>query len=171
MRDGTGGHPGGQAGDGGDGQRGTGRPLFPVDRWVAWAIGLSRAVPAPATLTVSLARADGSRLRLLDLVHRGAALLLFDDGRLPGWNAAAIEALVGDLPDVSVYRLLSSPPPAAQPADLVDAKGTLWPRWRPAPGGAALVRPGTWGGLRCALQPKGCAPGCDVLSDIREIEQ
>lgn len=88
-----------------------------------------------------LSRADGGRLRLLDLVSRRAALLLFDDGRLPGWSTAAVEPLIGDVPHVSVYRLLPSARGAAQACDLVDASGTLWPRWRPLAGSAALVRP------------------------------
>jgi hypothetical protein len=92
-----------------------------------------------------LVDADGAKGRLLDLAGEDAALLLFDDGRLPGWNAAAIEAALGSVPHLRVARLrrpgLPSPlaPAEARSYQIVD--GRLWNAWQATGQLAALVRP------------------------------
>lgn len=95
----------------------------------------ARAEDGPVTLP------DGGRTRLLDLAHRDAALLLFQDASLPAWNAAEVAAIVSAIPGLRVWRLLSTAQAPAGPADVVDATGGLWRRWRAAPGSAALIRP------------------------------
>ncbi|MGH7390536.1 MAG: FAD-dependent monooxygenase [Candidatus Rokuibacteriota bacterium] len=95
----------------------------------------ARAEDGPVTLP------DGRHARLLDLVSRDAALLLFQDLSLPAWNAPEVEEIVSDVPGLRVWRLVSSARSPAGPADVVDDTGGLWRRWRPAPGSAALIRP------------------------------
>lgn len=83
----------------------------------------------------------GQRCRLLDLAGRRAALLLFDDRRLPGWNRSEIEALVADVPDLAVVRIVPAAA-APEPDDgLRDATGQLWKAWDATGGMAALIRP------------------------------
>jgi 2-polyprenyl-6-methoxyphenol hydroxylase-like FAD-dependent oxidoreductase len=95
----------------------------------------ARAEDGPVTLP------DGRHARLLDLANRDAALLLFQDLSLPAWNASEIEGIVSGIPGLRVWRLVSSARSPAGPADVVDATGALWRRWRPSPGSAALIRP------------------------------
>jgi 2-polyprenyl-6-methoxyphenol hydroxylase-like FAD-dependent oxidoreductase len=95
----------------------------------------ARAEDGPVTLP------DGRHARLLDLASRDAALLLFQDQSLPAWNALEVEALVRGVPGLHVWRLVASARAPAGPADVVDSTGSLWRRWRPAPGSAALIRP------------------------------
>jgi 2-polyprenyl-6-methoxyphenol hydroxylase-like FAD-dependent oxidoreductase len=95
----------------------------------------ARAEDGPVTLP------DGRHARLLDLASRDAALLLFQDLSLPAWNASEIEGIVSGVPGLRVWRLVSSAQSPAGPADVVDSTGGLWPRWRPGPGAAALIRP------------------------------
>ncbi|HSE93457.1 MAG TPA: FAD-dependent monooxygenase [Methylomirabilota bacterium] len=95
----------------------------------------ARAEDGPVTLP------DGRHTRLLDLASREAALLLFQDLGLPAWNAAEIEGIVSGVPGLRVWRLVSSARAPAGPADVVDSTGSLWRRWRPTPGSAALIRP------------------------------
>jgi hypothetical protein len=83
----------------------------------------------------------GHDLRLLHLAAHDAALLLFDDGRLPRWNAGEIERAVGGVPDVKVHRIVRTSAEADDGRDLIDASGTAWTAWRPENGTAVLVRP------------------------------
>ncbi len=84
----------------------------------------------------------GQAMRLLDLVGPGAALLLFDDGRLPGWPLDEIRSAVSPIGRLQVVHLLSpatpvTPPPGAH--RLLDAG--CWSRWEADGHLAALVRP------------------------------
>jgi hypothetical protein len=93
-------------------------------------------------------------LRLLDLAAREAALLLFDDGRLPGWREAEVLGLLRDVPALRVHRIVPAAAASAGPA-LVDASGGIWRRWRPAPGQVALLRPdGHVGWMRARPSPE-----------------
>ncbi|HEX9821081.1 MAG TPA: FAD-dependent monooxygenase [Methylomirabilota bacterium] len=83
---------------------------------------------------------EGTPLRLHALAARDAALLLFDDGRLPGWNAADVGARLRHLPGLAVVRVARTQG-AAHPGDVVDVDGAVWRDWKPRPGTAALVRP------------------------------
>jgi 2-polyprenyl-6-methoxyphenol hydroxylase-like FAD-dependent oxidoreductase len=83
---------------------------------------------------------DGEEVRLHGLVAREAALLLFDDGRLPGWNVEDVEARLQGIDGLRVARIVPSPA-HARLIDLVDVDGTVWHEWQPRPGTAALVRP------------------------------
>jgi 2-polyprenyl-6-methoxyphenol hydroxylase-like FAD-dependent oxidoreductase len=83
---------------------------------------------------------DGATLRVHALAARDAALLLFDDGRLPGWDAGDIGARLRDVPGLTVVRVARTPE-AARPGDVVDVEGAVWRAWRPRAGTAALVRP------------------------------
>jgi 2-polyprenyl-6-methoxyphenol hydroxylase-like FAD-dependent oxidoreductase len=85
-------------------------------------------------------RRDGVSLRLHSLVARDAALLLFDDGRLPGWDAGDISARLRHLPGVAVVRVARTEG-AVRPGDVVDVDGVVWRDWKPRSGMAALVRP------------------------------
>ncbi len=84
---------------------------------------------------------DGRGLRLIDLAARDAALLLFDDGRLPRWSAGEVERALEGLPDLKVYRLVRTKAAADEGRDLVDYSGAAWDAWRLDEGTAALVRP------------------------------
>jgi 2-polyprenyl-6-methoxyphenol hydroxylase-like FAD-dependent oxidoreductase len=84
---------------------------------------------------------DGVPLRLHDLVTRGdAALLLFDDGRLPGWDVQNLVRRLQGVEGIRVVRVASSTS-AATSGDYVDVDGTVWSELRLRPGTAALVRP------------------------------
>jgi 2-polyprenyl-6-methoxyphenol hydroxylase-like FAD-dependent oxidoreductase len=93
-----------------------------------------------------LRRADGEMLRLLDLAARDAALLLFDDGRLPRWRLRDVEGILHDVAGLGIHRLSPSGSGGGsgssdtEPA-LIDVSGGIWEAWRPGPGGVALVRP------------------------------
>jgi 2-polyprenyl-6-methoxyphenol hydroxylase-like FAD-dependent oxidoreductase len=90
----------------------------------------------------ALERGGGRELRLLDLVGREAALLLFDDGRLPGWNVRQVEGLLAGIPELRVYRLLAASASPGGAHDLVDVTGAIRRSWRPGPADtAALIRP------------------------------
>jgi 2-polyprenyl-6-methoxyphenol hydroxylase-like FAD-dependent oxidoreductase len=84
--------------------------------------------------------ADGTAGRLLDLAAREAALLLFDDGRLPRWDLQEIRDAVGGIGGVGVHRIV---PAGVTPtaADRSDRTARIWQSWRAAGGLAALVRP------------------------------
>ncbi|MNL45222.1 hypothetical protein D3C87_1678530 [compost metagenome] len=82
----------------------------------------------------------GQGIRLIDLVSREAALLLFDDARLPGWDGAAVAGLLADIPGLRVVRIVPSMCKAIE-GDYRDATGALWKAWRAQGGDAALVRP------------------------------
>jgi hypothetical protein len=93
----------------------------------------ARAPDAPITR-------DGAPLRLHALAARDAALLLFDDGRLPAWDLEDVRRRVCAAPGVMVHRIVRTPA-AARPGDVSDTEGRLWRDWRPGPGTAALLRP------------------------------
>lgn len=83
----------------------------------------------------------GHDRRLLHLAAHDAALLLFDDGRLPRWNVGEIERAVGGIADVNVHRIVRTTAEADDVRDLIDVSGTAWIAWRPENGTAVLVRP------------------------------
>lgn len=83
---------------------------------------------------------DGRSSRLLDLADREAALLLFDDRRLPGWDPTAIVQLLRDVPGLAVRTILATEAEAA-PGELRDATGALWREWRATGSMTALLRP------------------------------
>ncbi|MDQ3815562.1 MAG: FAD-dependent monooxygenase [Armatimonadota bacterium] len=82
----------------------------------------------------------GHKLRLLDLVHPQAALLLFDDGHLPDWSLEQVASLVSEVPELKVVRLAPHHAPV-QPGALRDATGQLWKTWEATGDLAALIRP------------------------------
>ena len=49
---------------------------------------------------------DGKQIRLMDLVSPGAALLLFDNGRL---FKREIQPMFSRIPELKVYRVVSDP--------------------------------------------------------------
>jgi hypothetical protein len=95
---------------------------------------------------------NGNSLRLLDLAGPNPVLLLFDDGRLPGWDVAQIAELFGNINDLKIALLLSNKAPARTDAYRDGSpNGSLWNSWRVTGGAAALVRPDGyvgWMGLR-----------------------
>jgi 2-polyprenyl-6-methoxyphenol hydroxylase-like FAD-dependent oxidoreductase len=94
---------------------------------------------------------DGAKVRLLDLAARDAALLLFEDGRLPHWNREEVQRCAEHIPRLQVVPILH--PDAPLTSGFRDPDGSVWRAWGqersdpPAsrvPGGgatAALVRP------------------------------
>ena len=97
-------------------------------------------LPGTRAPNARLAR-DGVPLRLHDLVTRGdAALLLFDDGRLPGWDVQNLVRRLQGVEGIRVVRVAASSS-AAMSGDFVDVDGTVWSELRLRPGTAALVRP------------------------------
>jgi 2-polyprenyl-6-methoxyphenol hydroxylase-like FAD-dependent oxidoreductase len=95
---------------------------------------------------------NGDSFRLLDLADPNPVLLLFDDGRLPGWNVAHIAETFRNINDLKIALLLSSKAPGRLDAYRDgSSNGTLWNSWRVSGGAAALVRPDGyvgWMGLR-----------------------
>jgi hypothetical protein len=85
---------------------------------------------------------DGAALRLHELAARDAALLLFDDGRLPGWDVEDIGARLRDVDGLAVVRVARTQG-GARAGDVVDLDGAVWRDWTPRSGTAALVRPDT----------------------------
>jgi 2-polyprenyl-6-methoxyphenol hydroxylase-like FAD-dependent oxidoreductase len=84
--------------------------------------------------------ADGRRLRLHDLAARDAALLLFDDGRLPGWHPGAVADALRGIAGLRVVRVARAGSPVG-PGDVRDAAGRVWKDWRATGETCALVRP------------------------------
>ena len=84
--------------------------------------------------------ADGRRRRLHDLAARDAALLLFDDGRLPGWNPGAVADVLHGIAGLRVVRLARAGA-QLEPGDVRDATGRVWKDWRATGETCALVRP------------------------------
>jgi 2-polyprenyl-6-methoxyphenol hydroxylase-like FAD-dependent oxidoreductase len=82
---------------------------------------------------------DESRLRLLDLAGPGPALLLFDDGRLPGWDPDRTKQHFQNVNDLRVILIIPSKAPRTDGAYV--ASDPLWRVWNPSWGLAALVRP------------------------------
>jgi 2-polyprenyl-6-methoxyphenol hydroxylase-like FAD-dependent oxidoreductase len=83
----------------------------------------------------------GRDLRLIDLAAHDAALLLFDDTRLPRWNVDEIERAVGGVPELKVHRIVRTKAAADDRRDLIDVSGAAWSAWGPDHGTAALMRP------------------------------
>jgi 2-polyprenyl-6-methoxyphenol hydroxylase-like FAD-dependent oxidoreductase len=84
---------------------------------------------------------NGQGARMVDLTGPGPALILFDDGRLPGWEPTQVSHLFQDINDLQVIRLF--PSDEAKTGDgYVDASGgDLWKEWAVTGGSTALVRP------------------------------
>jgi 3-(3-hydroxy-phenyl)propionate hydroxylase len=82
---------------------------------------------------------DGSRMRLLDLARSQPVLLLFDEGRLPGWDPGRIKQLFHNIDDLNVTLLARPNIPGAEGAYV--ASESLWQIWNPFWGLAALLRP------------------------------
>jgi len=102
-------------------------------------VGTDRLVGARAP-DGDLDDASGRRLRLHDLASREAALILFDDGRLPGWRPTDVAPVVRDLPGIRIVRLR---PAGAElhAGDVRATSGRLWDDWRATGETCALVRP------------------------------
>jgi hypothetical protein len=90
-----------------------------------------------------LRKGDGEELRLLDLASREAALLLFDDGRLPRWDVLQVQGLVSGIPELRVYRVMTAGATPEGSEDLVEFSDAIRWAWRPGQAGtaAALIRP------------------------------
>jgi 2-polyprenyl-6-methoxyphenol hydroxylase-like FAD-dependent oxidoreductase len=82
---------------------------------------------------------DERRIRLLDLVGPHPVLLLFDEGRLPGWDPHQIKQHFSNINDLMVV-LITHPKAPRSEAGYV-ASDPLWRTWGAAWGMAALVRP------------------------------
>jgi 2-polyprenyl-6-methoxyphenol hydroxylase-like FAD-dependent oxidoreductase len=82
---------------------------------------------------------DGSLIRLIDLTCSQPVLLLFDEGRLPGWDAGRIKQLFPNIDDLKV--ILVVPPEVPRINSVYVASESLWRAWNPFWGLAALVRP------------------------------
>jgi 2-polyprenyl-6-methoxyphenol hydroxylase-like FAD-dependent oxidoreductase len=82
---------------------------------------------------------DESRIRLLDLAGPNPALLLFDEGRLPGWDPARIKQHFDNIHDLKV--VLVTPPKAPRTDGAYVASDQLWRTWSAGWGMAALIRP------------------------------
>ncbi len=85
---------------------------------------------------------DGGVGRLLDLAGPQPMLLLFDDGRLPGWDLKEMARTFADIHDLKTVLLL--PKGAARRPDAYydnSDNGLLWNSWKVTGTTAALVRP------------------------------
>lgn len=82
---------------------------------------------------------DGSRIRLIDLARSQPVLLLFDEGRLPGWDPARIKQLFHNIDDLKVILIV--PPNIPSTEGVYVASESLWQIWNPFWGLAALLRP------------------------------
>jgi len=82
---------------------------------------------------------EGVSVRLLDLAGPDAALVLFDDGCLPGWNPAEVRELTAGVPRLRVVRI--GPIESPEEGDYRDAAGALRKAWEIGAGSAALLRP------------------------------
>jgi putative polyketide hydroxylase len=82
---------------------------------------------------------NGTRIRLLDLAGPQPVLLLFDEGRLPGWDPDGIKLHFQDINDLKVALLI--PPKAPRTDGAYVALDPLWRTWNAAWGMAVLVRP------------------------------
>jgi 2-polyprenyl-6-methoxyphenol hydroxylase-like FAD-dependent oxidoreductase len=84
----------------------------------------------------------GGSLRLLDLVGPAPALLLFGDGKLPGWEVSMIRQQFPDIADLRVILIL--PKTVSGPHGSYhdsSANSSLFKKWKTSAGTAALVRP------------------------------
>ena len=84
---------------------------------------------------------DGSSVRLLDLAGPQPVLLLFDDGRLPGWDVNQVGPHFDDIRDLNMVILSSINAPIRAGAYRDGSNGALWNSWKITGGTAALVRP------------------------------
>jgi hypothetical protein len=82
---------------------------------------------------------DESLIRLFDLAGSQPMLLLFDEGRLPGWDPDRIKQLFHNINDLRVILIV--PPKAPRTDGAYVASEPLWRIWNPSWGLAALVRP------------------------------
>jgi 2-polyprenyl-6-methoxyphenol hydroxylase-like FAD-dependent oxidoreductase len=82
---------------------------------------------------------NGTRIRLLDLAGPQPVLLLFDEGRLPGWDPDRIKQCFQNINDLRIVLLL--PPNAPRTDGAYVALDPLWRTWNAAWGMAVLVRP------------------------------
>jgi 2-polyprenyl-6-methoxyphenol hydroxylase-like FAD-dependent oxidoreductase len=82
---------------------------------------------------------DESRIRLLDLAGPQPVLLLFDEGRLPGWDRDRIKQHFQNINDLKVVLLI--PPKAPRTDGAYVALDPLWRTWNAAWSMAVLVRP------------------------------
>jgi 2-polyprenyl-6-methoxyphenol hydroxylase-like FAD-dependent oxidoreductase len=82
---------------------------------------------------------DERRIRLLDLAGPQPVLLLFDEGRLPGWDPNRIKQHFANINDLKVVLLVHPKAPRAD--DAYVALDPLWRIWHAAWGMAVLVRP------------------------------
>jgi 2-polyprenyl-6-methoxyphenol hydroxylase-like FAD-dependent oxidoreductase len=84
---------------------------------------------------------DGSSVRLLDLAGPQPLLLLFDDGRLPGWDVSQVAPYFRNIRDLNIVLVSSPDAPARGGAYRDGSNGALWNSWKTSGGAAALVRP------------------------------
>ena len=82
---------------------------------------------------------DESLIRLFDLAGSQPMLLLFDEGRLPGWDPDRIKQFFHNINDLKVIVIV--PPKAPRTDGAYVASEPLWRIWNPSWGVAALVRP------------------------------
>jgi hypothetical protein len=82
---------------------------------------------------------NGTQIRLLDLAGPQPVLLLFDEGRLPGWDPDRIKQCFQNINDLRIVLLL--PPNAPKTEGAYVALDPLWRTWNAAWGMAVLVRP------------------------------
>jgi 2-polyprenyl-6-methoxyphenol hydroxylase-like FAD-dependent oxidoreductase len=83
---------------------------------------------------------DGNLIRLFDLAGSQPLLLLFDEGRLPGWDPNRLkEQLFHNIDDLKVIVIVAPKAPKTEGAYI--ASEALWQIWSPSWGLAALVRP------------------------------
>ena len=83
---------------------------------------------------------DGSLTRLFDLAGSQPLLLLFDEGRLPGWDPDRLkEQLFQNIDDLKVILIVAPKAPKTEGAYV--ASEAFWQIWNPSWGLAALVRP------------------------------
>jgi hypothetical protein len=66
-------------------------------------------------------------------------LLLFDEGRLPGWDPGRIKQIFHNIDDLKVILIV--PPKVSSTEGAYVASESLWQIWNPFWGLAALVRP------------------------------
>jgi hypothetical protein len=82
---------------------------------------------------------DGSPVRFIDLTRSQPLLLLFDEGRLPGWDPGRIKQFFHNIDDLKVILIV--PPKVSSTEGAYVASESLWQIWNPFWGLAALVRP------------------------------
>jgi hypothetical protein len=82
---------------------------------------------------------DERRIRLLDLAGPNPVLLLFDEGRLPGWDPHQIKQRFSNINDLKVALITHPKAPRTEAAYV--ASDQLWQTWSAAWGLAALIRP------------------------------